>query len=320
VLAFLAALALVATPQPPPEPERRLIAEAQTIVRSEGDHAWPGLSQAPLPILLIGPEQETLFCGPATKGFQNTGFDPVTRCAMQARPRELPVDLAAATDLGNVSVIQMGVPAALEATQGEWIVTFLHEAFHQYQSILPGYATAVEGVRAKLGRTGGQWMLDYPFPYSDPNVKAAFAAMTSSAARFLAAKDDTQANAAIRDYVRARNLARDAVGADHWLYYEFQVGQEGVARWAELRFAGAAGRDRPDIAAIGQERTAGLATSLRAIDSQGVNIWKRSVFYVLGAIEASMLEKVRPKWQLEYVANPFSMGSMLDASVAVKAG
>lgn len=209
----------------------------------------------------------------------------------------------------------MGLPAALQATEDDWIVTFLHEAFHQYQSDLPGYATAVDRVRTQLGQTGGQWMLDYQFPYSDPAVKAAFGAMTASAAEFLRADSDAKAIAAIRDYVRARHLAREAAGANNWLYYEFQVGQEGVARWTELRLARAAGSSRPDIAAIGRERDGGLAVSLTAIDEQGVEIWKRSAFYVLGAIEASMLERARPHWQREYLADPFSMGSMLDALI-----
>lgn len=139
--------------------------------------------------------------------------------------------------------------------------------------------------------------------------------MTLSAGQFLSAENDAQANAAIRSYVDARNRARDAMSPDDWLCYEFQVGQEGVARWTELRFAAVAGETRPDIATIGKEQTGGLAVSLSAIDSQGLNVWKRSSFYVLGAIEASMLERVRPQWQLEYANSPFAMGSMLNASL-----
>jgi len=315
MLTLLSAVALGATPQLPSEPERRMIADAQAIVRNEGDLLWSGLSQAPLPTLLIGPERETLFCGVPALGFSAIGFDPITKCTMQVRARQLPADLAAATDLGSVSVIHMGLPDALEATEADWVVTFLHEAFHQYQSTLPGYFSAVDVVRARLGKAGENWVLEYPFPYADPKVKAEFAAMTLSAGQFLSAENDAQADAAIRSYVEARNRARDAMSHDDWLYYEFQVGQEGVARWTELRFAATAGNARADIAAIGKERTGGLAVSLGAIDSQGLNMWKRSSFYVLGAIEASMLERVRPRWQQEYAANPFAMGSMLNASL-----
>lgn len=315
MLALLSAVALGAIPQLPAELDRRVIADAQAIVRNEGDLLWPGLSQAPLPTLLIGPEHETLFCGLHTSGFSVIGFDPITKCTMQVRARQLPVDLSAATDLGNVSVIHMGLPDALEATPADWIVTYLHEAFHQYQSTLPGYVSALDGVRARLGEAGDQWVLEYLFPYADPKVKAEFAAMTLSAGQFLSAENDEQAQAAIRSYVEARNRARNAMSHDDWLYYEFQVGQEGVARWTELKFSAAGGNARADIAAIGKDRTGGLAASLGAIDRQGLNMWKRSSFYVLGAIEASMLERMRPQWQQEYATNPFAMGSMLNASL-----
>lgn len=315
MLALLSAVALGVIPQLPAELDRRMIADAQAIVRNEGDLLWPGLSQAPLLTLLIGPEHETLFCGLHTPGFSVIGFDSITKCTMQVRARQLPVDLSAATDLGNASVIHMGLPDALEATPADWIVTYLHEAFHQYQSTLPGYVSALDGVRARLGKAGDQWVLEYPFPYADPKVKAEFAAMTLSAGQFLGAENDEQAQAAIRSYVEARNRARDAMSHDDWLYYEYQVGQEGVARWTELKFSAAAGNARADIAAIGKERTGGLAASLGAIDRQGLNMWKRSSFYVLGAIEAFMLERMRPQWQQEYATNPFEMGSMLNASL-----
>lgn len=317
--ALLSIVVLAANQQFPSEAERRMIAEAQEIVRSKGDMVWAGLSQAPLPVVLIGPEQEALFCGLPTDGFIAAGFDPLTRCSMQTRPRELPVDLAASTFLGDSRVIQMGLPAALDATKADWIVTFLHEVFHQYQEKIAAYEAAVGMVRERLGQTGGQWMLDYQFPYSDPGVKAAFSKMTASALLFLEASTAQQAEEAIVEYVRARESARKAAGADNWLYYEFQVGQEGVAHWSELRLAAIAGETSPEIAAIAQERSGGLAASLRAIDRQGVDVWKRSVFYVLGAIEASMLEKVQPEWQKGYEADPFSLGAMLNASVSQSA-
>lgn len=319
MLALFLAVALGASTQAPAEAGRRMIADAQAIVRNEGDRLWAGLSQAPLPTLLIAPEGETLFCGLPAIGFSSIGFDPVTKCMMQVRARQLPIDLAAATDLGNLSVIHMGLPDALEATQADWIVTFLHEAFHQYQNVLPGYGAALDRVRARLGKAGEQWVLDYPFPYADPGVKAAFAAMTHSAGQFLSADSDAQAKAAIRSYVDARNRARDAMSPDDWLYYEFQVGQEGVARWTELKLAAGAGNARPDLAIVGKERTGGLAVSLGAIDSQGLDMWKRSSFYVLGAIEASMLDCVRSEWQREYATDPFNMGSMLNTSLNKRA-
>ncbi|HEV7353968.1 MAG TPA: hypothetical protein VGN74_12660 [Brevundimonas sp.] len=316
MLGVLVAAAMIVGDDAPADPHRRMIAEAQAIVRQDGDRLWEGWSQAPLPILLIGPDEETLFCDAPVDGFLAAGFDPVTRCAMQSRPREQPTDLAAALDLAGRQVIQMGRMAALETTEAEWTTIVLHEAFHQYQSTLPAYAEAVNDLRRTFGEADSQWMLDYDFPYADPAVKAAFADMTTSALRFLETPSGPQARASLADYVRARRAAAAAAGPTAWRYYEFQAGQEGVARWSELKLAALAGESRPDIAAVAQDNRLGLAVSLRAIDSQGLDLWRRSVFYVLGAIEAEMLEQVRPNWRREYPARPFSLGEMLEASVA----
>lgn len=307
--------ALAADTQSPSQAERAMIAEAQKIVRTWGDAVWTGFSQTPLPILLVDPEQETLFCGAPTAGFAAADFDAITQCSTQTRRRELPVDISAAADLdGSQLIIQMGLPAALDGSEADWIVTFLHEAFHQHQDTLPGYAPALERIRKQLERTGPQWMLDYPFPYGDPEVKKAFSQLTASALRFLESRTDQEADAAIAEYTRARIRAEQAIAADDWLYYEFQVGHEGVARWTELKLAALAGETRNDIAAIAQDRNEGLAVSLRAIDQQGVAVWKRSVFYVLGAIEAMMLDRVRPQWRRDYASDPFSLGALLQAA------
>ena len=303
----------------PTQPDRAMIADAQSIVRDHGDRVWDGFSQAPLPILLIGEDQETLFCGAPTDGFVSAGFDTVTKCSMQFRPRELPTDLSAATDLGKHQVIMMGTASKLETTRAEWVVIVLHEAFHQYQSMLPAYVDATDRMRVDFedgDELDARWMLDYPFPYADPQVRAIYADMTGSALRFLEASSEQQKLAAIANYLAARESAKRTVGPKNWAYFEFQTGQEGVARWAEIRLAAAAGIADPDLAVVAEETRLGLATSLRAIDRDGLNMWRRSAFYVLGAIEAEMLEQTQPNWRREYPARPFELGAILKNGLA----
>lgn len=313
MLAIVAAAAASATNLLlPTEADRQMIAEAQAIVRTSGDRVWEGFSQAPLPILLIGPDQETLFCGAPAADFFPAGFDTVTNCALQTRPRELPVDLSAATYIGDQHVIMMGVPDALDVNRAEWIVTVLHEAFHQYQSTLPGYVAAVDRVRKMFGEASSQWMLDYPFPYADAEIANAFKGMTDSALRYLEATSSSERYAAISDYVDARRSAQRATGSRHWAYFEFQAGQEGVARWSEQALGALVAASDPSIAAVAEDGRLGLTTSLRAIDRDGLGIWKRSAFYVFGAIEAEMLHQTDPAWQRQYVNTPFSMGSMIE--------
>jgi hypothetical protein len=303
----------------PTQSDREMIADAHSIIREYGDQVWDGFSQAPLPILLIEEDQETLFCGAPIDGFVSAKFDTVTKCSMQFRSRELPNDLSAATYLGEHQVVMMGTASTLETTRAEWLVIVLHEAFHQYQSVLPAYVDATERVRVDFeGGTeqGARWMLDYPFPYADAQVRAIFAEMTGSALRFLEASSEQQKLAAIEDYLAARDRAARNVGPKSWAYFEFQTGQEGVARWSEIRIAAAAGIADPDLAAVAEETRLGLATSLRAIDRDGLNMWTRSAFYVLGAVEAEMLEQTEPAWRREYPRRPFELGAMLNTALA----
>ena len=313
-----AALATVPILPLPAEADRQMIADAQAIVRMSGDRVWEGLSQTPLPILLIGAERETLFCGSPSVGFFPAAFDPVTNCSMQTRPRELPVDLSSATYLDDRQVIMMGEPAALETSRAEWIVIVLHEAFHQYQNELPGYVAAVDRVREFFGEADGQWMLEYPFPYADAEVGKTFAKMMANALRFLEATNSSDQNAAISDYVDARRDAQRAAGSKNWTYFEFQAGQEGVARWSEQKLGALAAASDPSISAVAEDGRLGLATSLRAIDRDGLGMWKRNAFYVLGAIEAEMLQQTDPGWQRQYANAPFSMGSMIEKAGAKK--
>ncbi len=303
----------------PTQSDREMIADAHSIIREYGDQVWDGFSQAPLPILLIEEDHETLFYGAPIDGLVSAGFDTITKCSMQFRPRELPTDLSAATDLGEHQVIMMGTASTLEMTRTEWVVIVLHEAFHQYQSMSPAYSDATDRLRVEFEGGNDQdvrWMLDYPFPYADAQVRAIFAEMTGSALRFLDASSEQQKLAAIEDYLTAREKAERNVGPKNWTYFEFQAGQEGVARWSEIRLAAAAGSADPDLAAVAEETRLGLATSLRAIDRDGLHMWTRSAFYVLGAVEAEMLEQTEPAWRREYPRRPFDLGAMLNTALA----
>lgn len=294
MLVLLAALAASsATPAPSVE-LRLMIRDGRRIVAESGDIVWPGIGTVTLPIDLIENDREILFCGRHAPGFTPAAIDPVTGCGMQWRKRELPVDLAAASTMGDQPLIQMGLPGTLELSRAQWIVTLLHESFHQYQASLPGYQAAVDAIGVDLDKPGSGWFLSYPFPYARHDVVAAFARMNRCARAFLANKSPAKARQLASDYVTARREAEAVVGARDWRYYEFQVGQEGVARWYELRLARSAGRRDRAIAAVATDKWGGLVTSLRATEAQGLNIWKRNALYVFGAVEAEMLDQTAP--------------------------
>jgi hypothetical protein len=292
----------------PPKPERTMLREVQTLYRGAGNRLWPGFAQVRLDLLLIGPERETLFCHDTVKGFTPAGRDPLTGCALQSRPRKMAVDLAASADFfPGGETIAIGYPKALDMAPAYWKATVLHEAFHLYQSHLPGYEQAVEALGLAQG-TDGSWMLNHPFPYADPQVGAAFVRMGEAGSAFLAAISSAERRLATKTYVEARDAALARVSEADRRYYEFQVGQEGVARWTELTLAR---QGDAAMRAHGQEYWTGLATSLKAIREQGLKAWKRNAFYVYGAIEAEMLEQAGVDWRSEYRRHPFGLGAQL---------
>lgn len=290
-----------------------MIRAAKTLVQRDGASVWPGIEKIPFSMILVSRDTETLFCAPPVAGFDAGGVDTITGCSVQFRKRVFDVSLSASLDVGDEpSMIVIGLPKALGLGQTDWILTLAHEAFHQYQARLPGYSAKVDGLGLAGGSANGQWMLDYPFPYADPALGAAMDAMAGAGQAFLEGSSPAIRQAAIASYIAARRQAMATTTPQHWRYYEFQVGQEGIARWTERAFALAASRSDGAIAKAATSRRLWLINSLRSIREQGVKVWKRGAFYELGAVEAEMLTAMGVTWRGGYAEQPFAVGELLE--------
>ncbi|WP_066480696.1 MULTISPECIES: hypothetical protein [unclassified Sphingomonas] len=315
-LALILSLALFApapAEPPPPRDVRAIIRDARLLIARHGDAVWPGLSRAPQRILLVEAARETLFCAAPTPGFIAIGDDAVSGCAMQVRPRRYDVDSEATLDEDGVPLVVIGLPRATGRTGTDWLLTLLHEQFHQYQQVLPGFAAARDRADARLRGTASDaaWMLDHPFPYADPAVAAGFARLNDMAGEFLSATTPDAARAAATAYVAARGEVTGRLDARDRCYLEFQLGQEGVARWTELQFARVAGAQSSKLRRAARDRRLWLSVSLKSARAQGLGIWKRGAFYALGAAEAEMLDRFAPDWRQAYVVEPFALGPLL---------
>ena len=315
-LALMLTLAWFAPPPaepPPPRDVRAIIRDARLLIARHGDAVWPGLSRAPQRILLVEAARETLFCAAPTPGFIAIGDDAVSGCAMQVRPRRYDVDSEATLDEDGVPLVVIGLPRATGRTRTDWLLTLLHEQFHQYQQVLPGFAAARDRADARLRDTASDaaWMLDHPFPYADPAVAAGFARLNDLAGEFLSATTPDAARAAATAYAAARGEVTGRLDARDRCYLEFQLGQEGVARWTELQFARVAGAESPKLRRAARDRHLSLVVSLKSARAQGLGIWKRGAFYALGATEAEMLDRFAPDWRDAYRGDPLSLGQLL---------
>ncbi len=287
---------------------------ADLIVRARaesaaGDRIWPGFASAPFGFLFVRDEGELLLCdGRLPDGFAAVGRDTRLDCDAAGGPStwRKPALLAAMPVFGPPSVVVMGAPAASGRDAEGWIGTVLHEHFHQWQSSLPAYYDRVAALDLTGGDETGMWMLDYAFPYDNPEAGAAWreAALALSAA---VAAEDWQVRQAAGSYLGKRRALAASVSEADWRYYDFQLWQEGVARWTEM----ALGEGSADPA-IARSALGLRESSLMQLLQITLAEERRESAYSFGAAEAMLLERIDPDWRGCYRAS-LSLGACWDS-------
>jgi hypothetical protein len=319
--ALLGALPLAAADQPTfPDADRVRLAEAFRIRDEVAERVWRGWEKAPLAVLLVTPDHEFLVRHPRpSPDFTPLGHDAVLDADVYVRPRVNATHLLAtfpAVPGSPVSTIVIGQAENTDKkTSTPWVITVLHEHFHQLQSSQPGYYADVEALGLSRGDTSGIWMLDFPFPYDDPEVKARFARLSRLLADALrASKSELPAKAAA--YRDARREFRKALSPDDARYFAFQVWQEGIARYTELRVAQLAAKkhepseafralpDDTSIEQVAKEIEAGILHELSTLE---LDRYKRVAFYPLGAGEGLLLDRLKKRWQERYFTEKFDL-------------
>ncbi|PHS29040.1 MAG: hypothetical protein COA85_02255 [Robiginitomaculum sp.] len=294
-----------------------LVAEARSIAGSQGDSIWPGFSKTPYPVLFVGKNDSFLFCpAGAAKGFVTLYTDPFTKCTIKTRKRVFAANLKATFPaVDGISTVVIGAPALTEGSNAAWIATLLHEHFHQMQMSQPGYYEAVKALDLSGGKTGGMWMLNFPFPYQDTRIADAFADMAHALKKALRTRtgSDLQKQTAI--YRLARTAAFASISTRDGQYAEFQLWQEGVARYSEIALAEAAierarrGESPYDYSALAMNLRGRVLENLEHFNlAQN----KRVSFYALGAGEALLLDRIRPNWRTAYFHAGLAMGPLLE--------
>lgn len=294
-LAFLAVAISAAAPSSELAPS---LAQTREFAKATEGLIWPGYGAAPFGFLLVEADRESLLCQPGEpRGFEPQGVEPKTGCTHWTRPRSgLPPGLLAAMPiLGPPSTIVMGTPEATGRSRGAWLRTILHEHFHQWQTSLPEYYTRVDALDLRGGDETGMWMLNYPFPYDRPAVGEAYAAASLALAGALASRGKPSFLAAYDRYLAARDRFAATVSQRDWRYVEFQLWQEGTARWTEIQY-GKIYFD-PDVRREAASLERATLDELRAPD---LKKQKRLLAYPLGAGEAMLMSACGPAWREAY--------------------
>ncbi|HYD54164.1 MAG TPA: hypothetical protein VEA99_16125 [Gemmatimonadaceae bacterium] len=288
--------------------DRARLAEAIALARSVGDSLWPGWSRVPFAVLLVTPTHEFLVGHPRPSAdFTPLGRDSLLGGEVLVRGRVFsPSLLATFPAVGGLSTVVVGQPANTEEkTSTGWVLTLLHEHLHQLQHAQPGYWAGVRALDLARGDTTGMWMLQYPFPYEDEQVRDSFAAAARAAA-------DLDTAAFRRAWMALRARLRD----DDARYLAFQLWQEGIARWTQHAVAALAARRHaptaayaalPDVIPYAEAARRERERNLRQARAADLARSRRDVVYPVGAAIAHMLDAAGVSWRGDYLARPYSL-------------
>ena len=304
--ALLLSTALLAqAPKPLPADDAVRINEFYRLSVQIQDKIWPGWSKTPAPLLLVTSDTEYLAHFPTPpKEFLKVGDD------VYARTRQFPPNLQATFPaFGFPPVIVIGEPKSTSSqTSTPWIIVVMHEHFHQLQWAQPEYLKAIADLGLSKGDATGMWMLNYPFPYEVPEIAEAFAYLRDSLLNTLNEVDQQKFAQLSKKYLKDRKQFFAQLMPDDHKYFSFQLWQEGVARYTQIKAAEAAGDYQPSAAFAALPdytpfSTLAVSARSRTLDElKHIDITqsKREVVYSFGAAEALLLDRIDLTWKDEY--------------------
>lgn len=306
-----------------PAKDRTRIGEAFRLGDQLGDQVWPGWSKAPFAVLLITPDHEFLIRHPKPSAdFTKLGYDEKLKSDVYYRKRTMALGFLATFPAISGSMDSTIVVGQAENTQVKtstpWVITLLHEHFHQLQDSQPNFYTDVNALNLSRGDQSGMWMLNYAFPYDTLEVQQQFAAMSEALAAAVRAPKRERAKQ-VRAYQQARQKFQNLISADDYKYFAFQFWKEGIARYTEYHLALLAARRYrptkeflalPDYRSFTDVSRTTYERIFHQLHTQKLGESKREVVYPFGAAEGLLLDKSKPGWRRRYFVEKFDLARL----------
>jgi hypothetical protein len=299
--------------------DRLRIREGRALAQAVGNRVWQDWDRTPFPVLLVTADHEFLIghAQPSDE-FALVGEDAELGGSIFVRERQYsPKLLATFPAVGGISTIVIGqAEQTMANTSTRWVVTLLHEHFHQLQNSRPGYYDDVNALGLAGNDETGMWMLNYPFPYSDPDVGHEFAAMCRALDTALQARGQADFADKTKSYLDAKARFRELLSAEDYRYFAFQTWQEGIARYTEFRVAELAAsdfqpsaefRELPDFTAFAREAQRIVDQIHSQLADMHLDQSQRTAFYAVGAAEGLVLDELNPDWREHYWDDMFSL-------------
>jgi len=305
------------------EIDRTRLAEAFSLADKIGDQVWPAWSKAPFAVLLVTTDTEFLLRHPQpSTDFIKLGYDPLLKTDVYARKRNFPTSFLATFPAvpGNMtSTIVVGqAEHTWVKTSTRWVITLLHEHFHQLQDSQPNFYQDVNALSLSHGDQTGMWMLNYAFPYDRPEVQEQFVSMSQALDTAIKASS-SEREQRVRDFLDSQEKFRSLVSADDYRYLAFQFWKEGIARYTEYHVALLAAQkfqpskefqalqDYQSYTQVAEITRAGIS---RQLLNQKLGESKREVVYSFGAAEGLLLDQIHPSWRAKYFVEKFDLGGL----------
>jgi hypothetical protein len=309
-----------------PTVDRTRLAEAFGLGDRICDRIWPGWSKAPFAVLLVTPEYEFLLRHPKPSAdFTKLGYEAVLKSDVYYRKRTLNTHFLATFPAVSGSTISTIVVGRAENTTAKtstpWVITLLHEHFHQLQDSQPNFYADVNALNLSHGDQTGMWMLNYAFPYDRKEVQDQFALMSKVLAAAIKAPKAERASK-VRDFLEARRKFQGLLAPDDYKYLSFQLWKEGIARYTEYHLARIAAanyrpskkfrklKDYTSFADVAQTTYEGI---FRQLETQKLGASKREVVYSFGAAEGLLLDEIDPNWRSRYFVKKFDLDGLFES-------
>jgi hypothetical protein len=295
--------------------DRVRIREAVNISRIYGEKIWAGMNAAPFAIILVADSVEFLVNHPSpSEDFITLGYDSVL-CS-QVYYRKAVFDkhfLATFPAVNGVNTIVMGTPENTGKSTSEWIVTLLHEHFHQYVNSTPDYYTAVNQLDLSGGDKTGMWMLNYPFPYADSIIGLQYKNYSRALSQTLSAISADSFDVHFKVYVSERKRLQQLLKPADYRYFSFQIWQEGLARYTEYKFLELLDdyepskevSKLPDYVSFRRYHQALYKNMVHRITLWRLSDYQRECFYALGFGEGLILDRLNAAWRNKYLTDKF---------------
>ncbi len=299
------------------EKERQCIAEAIKIAERYSSTIWSNFDSTPFTLLLVTNDYEFLIHHPnPSEDFTFLKYDALLKSKIYYRKTQFSTGfLATFPAVNGVNCIVVGTPENTGRNTTEWIITLLHEHFHQYVYNSPNYYNAVNQLDLANGDNTGMWMLNFPFPYTSEAVSTTFNAYTKSLKQLSSIENasSSEFKKAHQLYIKNRLAFKASISDKDYKYFSFQLWQEGIARYTEIKFleaminyeASPAIKTLNDFIAFNTYIKEMLKKENDKLETYQLKDNKRVCFYAIGMAEGLILDKLNPSWRSNYLDKKF---------------